>query len=36
MIRSVRQSTRKFVRMFSVFTSVPPQHETDDDAKRES
>src|SRR5260370_24226505 len=35
MIRSVRQSTRRFLTMFSVFTSVPPQHEADHDAERE-
>src|SRR5260370_30723668 len=32
---SVRQSTRRFLTTFSVFTSMSPKHETDDDAKRE-
>src|SRR6266478_3676543 len=34
-ILSVRQSTRRFLTTFSVFTLVSPQHETDDDAERE-
>src|SRR6202163_2733254 len=35
-ILSVRQSTRRFLTTFSVFTSVSPQHEADNDAERES
>ena len=35
-LRSVRQSARKFLTTFSLFTSVPPQHETDDDTERKS
>src|ERR1700680_3440990 len=35
-ILSVRQSTRRFLTTFSVFTSVSPQHEAENDAKRES
>src|SRR5258708_22411561 len=35
-IMSVRQSTRRLLTTFSVFTSVSPQHEADNDAKRES
>src|SRR6266481_5227943 len=34
MIRSVRQSARRFLTTFSLFTSGPPQHESDDDAER--
>src|SRR5260370_28538333 len=34
-ILSVRQSTRRFLTTFSVFTSVSPQHKADNDAKRE-
>src|ERR1700688_2129103 len=34
-ILSVRQSTRRFLTTFSVFTLVSPHHEADDDAKRE-
>jgi hypothetical protein len=36
MILSVRQSTRRFLTTFSVFTSVSPQHEANNDTKRES
>src|SRR6202049_1420784 len=35
-ILSVRQSTRRLLTTFSVFTSVSPQHEADNDAERES
>src|ERR1700676_2550122 len=35
-ILSVRQSTRRFLTRFSVFTSVSPQNEADNDAERES
>src|ERR1700676_3784945 len=35
-ILSVRQSTRRVLTTFSVFTSAPPQHEADNDAKRDS
>src|ERR1700737_5169662 len=34
-ILSVRQSKRRFLTTFSVFTSVSPQHKADHDAKRE-
>src|ERR1700732_3186052 len=35
MIRSVRESTRRCLTTFSVFTSVSPQHEADNDTQRE-
>jgi hypothetical protein len=34
-ILSVRQSTRSCLTTFSLFTSLSPQHEADNDAKRE-
>src|SRR4051794_13490065 len=35
MMRSVRHSARRCLTTFSLFTSMPPQHETDGNAKRE-
>ena len=36
MILSVRHSSRRCLTTFSVFTLLSPQHEANDDAKRES